>query len=168
MRPLPMLGLLAGLVMLGWGVYSLYARFEGGPEVYWGRDNVKDLAEKEDALRDMRAVCEKDQENYREYEARLAAMPAGPEKAAFGQDRDAIANAVTNRQTILKDCESFARLKVTERDLAQGRALRRGILFTLLGLVWSFRAGAAVFAATKPRPSTAALDPSPPSPRPGD
>ncbi|HEY2785999.1 MAG TPA: hypothetical protein VGJ05_13595 [Fimbriiglobus sp.] len=166
MRPLPLLLLVVGLFVFGYGGYCLYARFFGGPAVYWGEENVKSVAEKEKELDVWRAECDQNEKDYREFLTKLEAMPAGPAREEFGRGRDAIANVVASRQKLLKDNETFLELKLRERDTAKGLFLRRGILFMVLGLVWSVRAGMAAFAPVRRKPATAAPGPSPLSPRP--
>ncbi len=167
MRLLPLLGLLAGLAMLAWGGYSLYGRFSGGPEVYWGEDKVNSLSKMEGTLAEMKQMLDEDQEKKTQIRAQLDAMPPGDKKAEYEQRlSDLTADTALHEQIIQQSEEKVGEAR-TYRDEAKGRALRRGILFTFLGLIWSVRAGAAVFAPAKRRPSTAAPDLSPPSPRPG-
>jgi hypothetical protein len=153
MRPLPLLGLLAGFAMLGWGGYSLYARFVGGPEVYWGKGEVAYLAELEQKLEHVWQDNARQREQLEAFQRQVAAMPPGPDRDQEQLKLDALTKEWKEDDQAVKPYELLLGRKMMERDDAQGRALRRGILFTLLGLVWSARAGWAVFVPAGKRPA---------------
>jgi hypothetical protein len=167
MRPLPLLGLVVGLAMLGWGGWSLYARF-AGPDVYWGPEKVAFLDELGRTLDEMRAIVQKEREEVVDLREQFARLKGGAEKDATGKRLDETTADLSLHEKSIDDFEHLHGATVTHREDAKGRALRRGILFTLLGLVWSARAGAAVFAPARRAAATAAPAPSPPSPRPAD
>lgn len=163
MRPLPLLGLVAGLACLGWGGYSLYGRFVGGPETYWDREKARSLAEMERALADMKELLASEKEQVPDLRRQLEAMPAGPKRDDLTKRLDELAEDATVHEEVVAKSEAVLETSRSLRDEARGRALRRGILFTLLGLVWTARAGTAVVRPrSRPGPSTAAPGPSPP------
>jgi hypothetical protein len=140
MRPLPLLGLVAGLAMLGWGGWSLYARF-AGPEVYWGPEKVAYLDELGRTLNEMRAIVQKEREEVVELREQFARLQVGAEKDAIRKQLDETTADLALHEKSINDFERLEGAATTLREDAKGRALRRGILFTLLGLVWSARAG---------------------------
>ena len=87
MRPLPLLGLVAGLAMLGWGGWSLYARF-AGPDVSWGPEKVAFLDELGRTLDEMRAIVQKEWEEIVDLRQQFARLKAGAEKDAIGKRID--------------------------------------------------------------------------------
>jgi len=167
MRLLPLLGLVAGLAMVGWGGYSLYARVVG-PEVYWGPEKVAFLDELGRTLDEMRAMVKTERERVLELREQFTRLNAGAEKDAIGKRLDETTADLSLHEKSIDEFELLRGAAVKNREDAQGRALRRGLLFTLLGLVWAARAGAAVFAPARRAAATATPAPSPPSPRPAD
>jgi hypothetical protein len=166
MRPLPLLGLIAGLAMLGWGGYSLYARCTG-PEVYWGRQKEVELGELTDNDDSMRRQFARHEAWMLEYREKVAAMPAGPPKDAEARDLDDVVRILAKREKEVKEHEFLLGTRLNERDVAKTLALVRGISFPLLGLVCVGVAGRALFTPGKRAPATATPAPLPPSPRPG-
>jgi hypothetical protein len=166
MRPLPLLGLVAGLAMLGWGGYSLYARCTG-PDVYWGRQKEAELGELTDNVDSLRRQYARDEAWMLEYRDKVAAMPAGPPKDAETRGLDDVVQILAKREKEVKEREFLLRTRLDERDVVKTLALVRGIAFPLLGLVCIGVAGRALLTPGKWSPATAAPAPSPPSPRPG-
>src|SRR5436190_8303610 len=77
MRPLPFLGFIAGLAMLGWGGYSLYARFTG-PEEYWGRDREARFQSMTETLNEIQTTYAENELQLVNLRAKVDKFPAGP------------------------------------------------------------------------------------------
>jgi hypothetical protein len=134
MRPLPLLGLVAGLAMLGWGGYALYARCTG-PEVYWGRQKEDELGELTINVDSLHRQYARDEALMLEYRDMVAAMPAGPTKDAEAHDLDDVVRILAKREKEVKEREFLLGTRLAERDVAKTLALVRGIAFPILGVI---------------------------------
>ena len=145
------LGLLAGLALLGFGCWLLYARLVAGPDYYWGKPDDAAVRERAEAL----AQAER---GFAEQTASTARLRATAEALPPEADPDTRARAARIIETAdrhQKQGEAMlararerqaAAAEQYEADVAEagGRTLRRGVLFALVGAVWSIRAAGAL------------------------
>jgi hypothetical protein len=145
MRPLPVLGLVAGLAMLGWGGYALYAASVGGPVVYWGKDQVDYLADLDETLATARSAHDRERVEIRELREKLAGLPAGAARDDAEKSLTELTHESDVHEKVLTDSDRLLAAKLEQRDVAKGRAIIRGVVFPVLGLFCIIRAGWALF-----------------------
>jgi hypothetical protein len=167
MRPLPVLGVVAGLAMIGWGGYALYAAFVGGPPIYWGKDQVDYLADLEQTLTAARTDHDREQREIRDLREKLPGLPAGAARDDAEKSLAELTHESDVHEKVLTDSDRLLAAKLDQRDVAKGRAIVRGFVFPVLGLICLVRAGWAILRPTRRTPSTVRPGPLPPSPRPG-
>jgi hypothetical protein len=134
------------LALLGFGVWLLYARFVGGPEHYMGRPDVTIVRELDETIAEARASRAESDAKAAELRKELdeAAAKVSDDLRAKVQtlietheERSRTAAGLIERAGPLRD--KLAQQRDQEMEEARGRTLRRGILFTLVGLIWTVR-----------------------------
>jgi hypothetical protein len=132
----------AALALLGFGVWLLYARFVGGPDHYMGRPDETQLRDIEEAIAVARASrAESDAkaaELRKELDQAGAKVPDDLRARVQAmiethEERSRTAAGLIERAEPLRD--KLAAQRDREMEEARGRTLRRGILFTLVGLI---------------------------------
>jgi hypothetical protein len=135
-----------GLALLGFGLWLLYARFVGGPEHYMGRPD-------ETTLRDLEDSIAKVKKSRADSEGRVAQLRPHVEKLpADGADgrRAKLEGLLAEHERSMRESDAvlakaeplrdkLAQMRDAEMDEARVRTLRRGILFTLVGVIWVTR-----------------------------
>jgi hypothetical protein len=156
MRALTALFLLVGLTLLGWGMWMLYARFIGGPEYYMGRPDETSLRKIDESLADLRRKRAETDVGITQARAMAEKLPPGDATREKSLKRlDEMEKSRAESESVVARAEEM-RDKVAQRvaadwEDARGRTLRRGVLFTLVGLFWSVRAAGSLRRST---PST--------------
>ena len=139
--------LLIGLALFAWGAWLLFARFVGGPEYYMGKPDETALHDIDGQIASMREKQAKLADLVEETRTAAEKLPPGHatrEKAT--QRLDVVEKSRAESDAVVARAEQMRELiaeqVASEWDDARGRTLRRGILFTLIGLFWSVRAAA--------------------------